>query len=70
MGGLFNLEKMMVSVPYKELEIQSGKSQVQDGWRSGSRGSQSNPNFQLVNQSTRSFTVVIDKYSLSFIIEE
>ena len=60
----------MVSVPYKELEIQSGKSQVQDGWRSCSGGSESNPNFQLVNQSTRSFTVVIDKYSLSFIIEE
>ena len=69
-GDFFNLEKTMVSVPYKELEIQSGKSQVQDGWRSCSGGSQSNPNFQLVNQSTRSFTVVIDKYSLSFIIEE
>ena len=33
--------------------IQSGKAQVQEGWRSSSRGSESNPNFQLVNKPSR-----------------
>ena len=43
--GLFNLENMMVSVPHKVTRIQSGKVQVQEGWRSCSRGSGSNLNF-------------------------
>ena len=46
-GGLFHLEKVMVfSI---RTRIQSRKGQVQEGWRSCSRGSESNPNFQLVN---------------------
>ena len=49
-GGLFNLEKRMVSVLHKEPRIQSGEAQEQEGWRSCSRRSESNPNFQLVNK--------------------
>ena len=41
--GLFKLEKMMVSVLHKDLRIQSGLAQVQEGWRSCSQGSESNP---------------------------
>ena len=52
-GGLFNLEKTMVSVLHKEGRIQSRKAQVQQGWRPGSRGSESNSNFQLVNKPSR-----------------
>ena len=50
-GGLFNLENTMVLVLYKDLERgKSRKAHVQDRWRSYSRGSEANPNFQLVNK--------------------
>ena len=42
-GELFNLKMTMVSVLHK----------VQEGWTSCSRGSESNPNFQLVNKPSR-----------------
>ena len=32
--------------------MQSEKAQVQEGWRSSSRGSKTNPNLQLVNKSS------------------
>ena len=52
--GFIYLEMTMVSVPHKErTRIQSGKTQVQEGWKSCSRGSESNPNFQLVNKPFR-----------------
>ena len=50
-GGLLNLENTMVLVLYKDLERgKSRKAHVQDRWRSYSRGSEANPNFQLVNK--------------------
>ena len=52
--GFIYLEMTMVSVPHKErARIQSGKAQVQEGWKSYSRGSESNSNFQLVNKPFR-----------------
>ena len=39
-GDLFDLEKTMVSVLHKELEYKGGKAQVQEGYRSCSRGSE------------------------------
>ena len=44
-GGLFNLEKTMVSVLLKDLEYKVSK-----GWRLCSQGSKTNQNFQLVNK--------------------
>ena len=44
-GGLFNLEKTMVSVLHKDLEYKVGK-----GWRLCNQGSKTNQNFQLVNK--------------------
>ena len=43
----------------------SGKAQVQEGWRSCSQGSESNPNFHLVNKPFqisphKRFSLVID----------
>ena len=62
-GGLFNLEKTMVSVPHKKPRIQSGNAQVQEV---GGHAAED----QKQIQSTRSFTVVIDSYSPPFISEE
>ena len=61
-GGLFNLEQTMVSVLPE-------KPQVPEGWSSCSRGSESNPNFQLGNKPSQisprlQSTVVIYQYSL------
>ena len=49
-GGAYlnNVEIMMVSVLHKELEAQE-----QEVWKSCSRWSESNPNFQLVNKQSR-----------------
>ena len=41
----------MISSPQKK-KMPSEKAQVQEGWRSSSRGSKTNPNFQLVNKSS------------------
>ena len=49
----FNLEKTMVSVLHKKTRIQSGWTQVKEGWRTCSWGSESHPNFQLVNKPSR-----------------
>ena len=51
-GRLFNLDTTMVSVLHKELEykVEVGGSSSIRSWRSWSRGSESNPNFQLVNK--------------------
>ena len=51
-GGLFSLEMMMVSVLHKELEYKVEKLKS-ESFRSSSRGSESNPNFQLVNEPSR-----------------
>ena len=49
-GLLFNLEKTNgISSPWRT-RIQSGEAQEQEGWRSCSRGSESNLNVQLVNK--------------------
>ena len=40
----------MVSVLHKEQEYKVEKLKLQEGWRSCSRGSESNPNFQMVNK--------------------
>ena len=48
-GALFNLAKTLVLVPHKK-KMPSEEAQVQEGWRSSSRGSKTNPNFQLVNK--------------------
>ena len=46
--GLFNVERTMVSVLHKEVECSSTRR-----FRSWSRGSESHPNFQLVNKPSR-----------------
>ena len=46
---LFNLAKTLSLVPHKK-KMPSEKAQVQEGWRSSSWGSKTNPNFQLVNK--------------------
>ena len=51
-GGLFIVEKTMVSVLHKELEYKVESSSTR-GWKSCTRGSESNPNFQLVNKLLR-----------------
>ena len=61
-GGLFTLEQTMVSVLPE-------KPQVPEDWSSCSRGSESNPNFQLGNKKSQisprlQSTVVIYQYSL------
>ena len=40
----------MVSVLHKQQEYKVEKPKLQEGWRSGSRGSESNPNFQMANK--------------------
>ena len=50
-GGLFNLKVMMVSVLNKELEYKVEK--LKNKFRSCSLGSESNPNFQVVNKLSR-----------------
>ena len=47
-GGLFNLKTTMVSVLNKELEYKVEK--LKNKFRSCSLGSESNPNFQMVNK--------------------
>ena len=49
-GGLFNLVKIVVSALPKELEIKVEKLKYIRRWRSRSRGSKTNPNFQHVNK--------------------
>ena len=49
-GGLFNLAKTMVSVLHKELEYKVEKLR---SFRSCCWGSESNPNFQLVNKQAQ-----------------
>ena len=51
-GGLFNLAKTMVSVLHKELKYEVESSSTRS-WRSCSRGSSTNPNFQLVNKPSQ-----------------
>ena len=48
-GALFNLEQRCWYKSPTE-KMPSEKAQVQEGWRSSSRGSKTNPNFQLVNK--------------------
>ena len=43
----------MVSVLHEEIEYKVGKTQVQEGWRSCSRGSEPNPNFKLINKPSQ-----------------
>ena len=50
-GGLFNLKTTMVSVLHKELEYKVEK--LMNKFRSCSLGSESNPNFQMVNKLSR-----------------
>ena len=50
MGALFNLAKTLVLVPHKKTKMPREKARVQEGWRSSSRGSKTNSNFQLVNK--------------------
>ena len=50
--GLFSLETTMVSVLHKELEYKVEKLKYKK-FRSCSRGSESNPNFQLVNKTAQ-----------------
>ena len=50
-GGLFNLKTMMVSVLNKELEYKVEK--LKNKFSSCSLGSESNPNFQMVNKLSR-----------------
>ena len=52
-GGLFNLAKTMVSILHKELEYIYWKISSTRIWRSCSRGSKTNLNFQLVNKQPR-----------------
>ena len=52
-GGLFNLAKTMVSILHKELEYIYWKISSTRIWRSCSRGSKTNLNFQLVNKQSR-----------------
>ena len=40
----------MASVLHKDLECKVAEAQVQEDWRSCSRGSETNPNFQLANK--------------------
>ena len=73
-GGLFNLAMMAVSALHKKLECKVEKLKSRS-WRSYSRGSKTNPNFQYVNKPSpigpnEVITVMIDLYSLSFISEE
>ena len=51
-GGLFNLAKTMVLVLHEELKYKV-ESLSTRRWRSCSRGSKTNPNFQLVNKPSR-----------------
>ena len=50
-GGLFNLANTMVSVLHKELEYKV--ENLSESWRSCSGGSKTNPNFQLVNNTSQ-----------------
>ena len=50
-GGLFKLKTTMVSVLHKELEYKVEK--LKNKFRSCSLGSESNPNFQMVNKLSR-----------------
>ena len=50
--GLFSLETTMVSVLHKELEYKVEKLKYKK-FRSCSRGSESNPTFQLVNKTAQ-----------------
>ena len=65
-GDLFNLEKTMVFVLHKEVGYKMEKLKDKKAGGHAAQGSESNLNFQLVNkpslpdQSTQSFTVVID----------
>ena len=54
MGVLINLAETVVLVLHqKKTRTQSEIAQVQEGWRSSSRGSKTIPNFQLVNKLSR-----------------
>ena len=50
-GGLFNLANTMVSLLHKELEYKV--TNLSKSWGSCSRGSKTNPNFQLVNKTSQ-----------------
>ena len=50
-GGLFNVKTTMVSVLHKDLEYKVEK--LKNKFRSCSLGSESNPNFQMVNKLSR-----------------
>ena len=52
-GGLFILEKTMVSVLHKELEYKVEKLKYWRRFWSSSQGSKSIPNFQLVNKPSQ-----------------
>ena len=44
---------MLVLVPHEKQKCQVKKAQVQEGWRSRSRESKTNPHFHLVNKPSR-----------------
>ena len=66
-GGLFNLEETMVSVLHKELEYEVEKLKNK---KVGGIVAEGQHQMAILGQSTRSFTVLIDEYSLSFISAE
>ena len=84
MGGLFNLKTAMVSVLHKELDCKVEKLKSGADWWAPAQiqevlGHAAEDQNQIrssigkqtiLDQSTRSFTVVVDWYSLSFISEE
>ena len=65
MGDLFNLEKTMASVLHKELEQKVEKLKNKERWRSCSRRSESNPNFQLVNKPRISLHEVLQLWLIN-----
>ena len=71
MGDLFNLAKTMVLLLHKKLEYKVGKLKYKV-LKFMQPGSKTNPVGEetILDQSTRSFTVLIDLYSPTFISQE